>query len=58
MYVSLQLLLPEWCTEHVVVHELCHLLELNHSVRFYELMDKYFPCWKEARKITRKILNN
>ncbi len=49
------LLLPEWCVEHVVVHELCHLLEPNHSARFYALMDQYFPRWKEARKETRKI---
>lgn len=52
------LLLPEWCVEHVVVHELCHLLEPNHSILFYELMDKHFPRWKEARKETREILNN
>ena len=52
------LLLPEWCVEHVVVHELCHLFEPNHSVRFYELMDRHFPRWKEARKETRELLNN
>ena len=46
------LLLPEWCVEHVVVHELCHLLERSHNTRFYALMDKYFPRWKEARKAT------
>jgi len=44
------LLLPEWCVEHVVVHELCHLLEPSHNARFHSLMDKYFPRWKEARK--------
>ena len=49
------LLLPEWCVEHVVVHELCHLLESSHNARFHALMDKYFPRWKEARKETRKI---
>ena len=49
------LLLPEWCAEHVVVHELCHLLEPSHSARFHALMDKYFPRWKEARKETRHI---
>ena len=49
------LLLPEWCIEHVVVHELCHLLEPSHNVRFHALMDKYFPRWREARKETRKI---
>ena len=27
------LLLPAWCVEHVVVHELCHLLEPSHNAR-------------------------
>ena len=49
------LLLPEWCIEHVVVHELCHLLEPNHSPRFHALMDHYFPQWREARAETRRI---
>ena len=49
------LLLPEWCVEHVVVHELCHLLEPSHNARFHALMDKFFPRWKEARKETRQI---
>jgi len=49
------LLLPEWCVEHVVVHELCHLLEASHNARFHTLMDKFFPRWKDARKETRKI---
>jgi predicted metal-dependent hydrolase len=49
------LLLPEWCIEHVVVHELCHLLEPSHNARFHALMDKYFPHWREARKETRRI---
>ena len=49
------LLLPEWCVEHVVVHELCHLLEPSHNVRFHSLMDKYFPRWKDARRETRRI---
>lgn len=49
------LLLPEWCVEHVVVHELCHLLEPSHNARFHALMDKFFPRWKEARRATRQI---
>lgn len=49
------LLLPEWCVEHVVVHELCHLLEPSHNARFHVLMDKYFPRWREARKKTRNL---
>lgn len=49
------LLLPEWCVEHVVVHELCHLLEPSHNARFHKLMDKYYPRWRDARKETRRI---
>ena len=49
------LLLPEWCVEHVVVHELCHLLEPTHNARFHSLMDRYFPRWREARRETHRI---
>ena len=49
------LLLPEWCVEHIVVHELCHLLEPSHNARFHRLMDKFFPRWREARKETRRV---
>lgn len=55
-YSTYLLLLPDWCVEHVVVHELCHLLEPSHNARFHALMDKYFPRWKEARRETRKIV--
>ena len=48
------LLLPEWCVEHVVVHELCHLLEPSHNARFHALMDRFFPRWREARKAARR----
>ena len=53
-FSSYLLLLPDWCVEHVVVHELCHLLEPSHNARFHALMDKYFPKWREARKAMRK----
>ena len=49
------LLLPDWCVEHIVVHELCHLLEPSHNARFHALMDKFFPKWREARKVTRRV---
>lgn len=52
------LLLPEWCVEHVVVHELCHLLEPSHNDHFYMLMDRFFPRWREARRETRRICQN
>lgn len=56
IYFSLYLLLlPEWCIEHIVVHELAHLLVPNHSKAFYEIMNVHFPRWKEARKETKRI---
>ena len=49
------LLLPLHCIEHVVVHELAHLIVPNHSADFYAVMDRYFPNWKIAREETKRI---
>jgi predicted metal-dependent hydrolase len=57
-YSTYLLLLPDWCAEHVVVHELCHLLEPSHNARFHKLMDRYFPRWREAKRATRYLLTN
>jgi len=38
------------CIEYVVAHELAHLLIANHSKKFYALIEKHFPNWKEIRK--------
>ncbi len=43
---------PE-CIRMVVVHELCHLVEMNHSKRFYALMDAEMPEWRVADKILK-----
>jgi len=36
--------------DYVVVHELCHIIEQNHSSRFYALMNKILPNWKELKQ--------
>ena len=36
--------------EYVVLHEMCHLMYLNHGPRFYRLMETYMPDWKERRR--------
>lgn len=41
---------PPECAEYVVVHELTHLLEPSHNVRFWSLMEYYLPGSKELRK--------
>ena len=41
---------PLVCLEYVLVHEMVHLLEANHSPRFYALMTRFFPEWKGFQK--------
>ncbi|MFV1990910.1 MAG: M48 family metallopeptidase [Acidimicrobiales bacterium] len=36
------------CLESVIVHELNHLLERNHTQRFWSLMDHFHPSWRLA----------
>ncbi len=37
---------PIQCLEFIITHEMVHLLERNHSKKFYELMDKFMSDWK------------
>jgi predicted metal-dependent hydrolase len=40
---------PKDLLEYVVVHEMLHLLEPTHSERFFGLLNKHYPTWREAR---------
>lgn len=42
---------PVECLEYVVVHELAHFKYLNHSQKFYKLIEKYIPDWKYRKKL-------
>lgn len=42
-------LLPEKLAEYIVVHELCHLGEFNHSSKFWDLVEKTIPDYKQRR---------
>ena len=50
--INLQLVKkPLECIEYVLIHELVHLLEKNHTNRFRSLVEKYYPVWREAKQI-------
>jgi hypothetical protein len=40
---------PVECIDYVIIHELCHLREHNHSKRFYALLDRHFPDWRPVK---------
>ena len=40
--------------EYVVLHELCHLVEYNHTDKFYFLMSKYMPDWQKQKEALNK----
>lgn len=46
---------PIECLEHIVVHELTHLLETNHTPRFYALLGKYYPNYRENDKLIKEF---
>lgn len=41
--------MPTDCIDYVITHELCHLVEFNHSSRFYDLQSRFMPDWKERK---------
>ena len=40
------LLLPPHLRDYIIVHELCHLAELNHSQQFWSLVEEQMPDYK------------
>lgn len=40
--------------EYVVVHEICHLKEMNHSPKFWQLVDRLYPNWQQAKSWLKK----
>ncbi|MCW3785498.1 M48 family metallopeptidase [Plebeiibacterium sediminum] len=47
---------PKKCIEYVIIHELCHMVHLNHSTAFYELLDKLSPGWRKTKDELEKLM--
>lgn len=41
---------PRECIDYVILHELCHIAEHNHSERFYRLMNQVMPRWELTKQ--------
>jgi predicted metal-dependent hydrolase len=40
---------PKECIDYVILHELCHIVEHNHSEKFWRLLTQVMPNWKEVK---------
>jgi predicted metal-dependent hydrolase len=53
---SWRLMLAEEDTiDYVIIHELAHLIQLNHSKAFWTIVEKYAPDYKVQRKKLREL---
>ncbi|EKV57923.1 M48 family metallopeptidase [Brachyspira hampsonii] len=49
---------PISAVEYIVLHELAHLLQANHSKKFYNIVSLYMPEWKKEKKILDTFFTN
>lgn len=47
---------PVSCIDYVLVHELCHRLELKHSRRFYTLLRRAIPEWERVQERLNSVI--
>lgn len=45
----LLMLTPDYVIDYIVVHELCHLREMNHSEKFWAEVEKIMPDYQRAK---------
>lgn len=46
--------LPDEIIDYVILHELCHTVEKNHSAAFWKLVESVCPHWEKLRGRLRK----
>ncbi len=46
---------PSHCIDYVIMHELCHLVFHDHSPKYWRLLQKVMPDWRERKERLEKI---
>lgn len=47
---SLLTMMPERVIDYVIVHELCHLVHMNHSADFWSLVERFMPEYQACKQ--------
>ncbi|MBL9137156.1 MAG: M48 family metallopeptidase [Verrucomicrobiales bacterium] len=45
---------PTFVRDYLIIHELAHVREMNHSQRYWRLVDEWFPAWRAAEQWLRR----
>jgi predicted metal-dependent hydrolase len=48
------MLMPPHVREYILIHELMHLRQANHSIRFWRLVEAACPSFRDAERWLRK----
>lgn len=44
------------CIDYVIIHELCHVAEPNHSARFFRLLNRTLPDWRKRKDLLERSM--
>jgi predicted metal-dependent hydrolase len=45
---------PLFVRDYLIAHELAHLRQMNHSRRFWAVVEQFFPAWRDAERWLRE----
>lgn len=44
---------PQQCVEYVIIHEIAHIFQPDHSKNFWNIVAEYCPEWRKSRTILK-----